>query len=271
MIDADGQLAPQTAAEHDENFLDFWCGYARTDGAELRRNRQLTRMVTDIPATLFNGVFHSALAPGDVAAAAAEAVALGAAHGVPVLWRVTPTTAVGTAAALEAIGWQPAGTAPVMLTTLPTTVEGREVPLPDRSVTIETVTASTLDEWSRTDFMGFGFPEDFTEYARTLDRAYGEPGDTRLVRFLARVDGEAAATSALLPGPTLGGIYSVATLPEHRGSGLGTAMTLTAMRAARDAGCAAAVLQASTMGQPVYERLGFRVVGSIDEFRPPAG
>lgn len=54
------------------------------------------------------------------------------------------------------------------------------------------------------------------------------------------------------------GIFNVATVPASRGRGYGAAATA---RAARAAGESALVwLQSSTMGHPVYERLGFRDV-----------
>lgn len=53
------------------------------------------------------------------------------------------------------------------------------------------------------------------------------------------------------------GIYTVATVPAARGRGYGTAVTEAAMDGTR---ARLAVLQASEMGQPVYERMGYRVV-----------
>jgi GNAT superfamily N-acetyltransferase len=57
------------------------------------------------------------------------------------------------------------------------------------------------------------------------------------------------------------GVHFVATLPEARGRGYGAAVTA---RAASVAPTLPAVLQASDLGRPVYERLGFRVVCRFD-------
>jgi ribosomal protein S18 acetylase RimI-like enzyme len=76
--------------------------------------------------------------------------------------------------------------------------------------------------------------------------------------YLARVDGRDVATAA---GFTLGGataIFSVATPPEHRGKGYGSAVTAHAVRDGFAAGAQFATLQSSAMGESVYRRLGFR-------------
>ncbi len=57
------------------------------------------------------------------------------------------------------------------------------------------------------------------------------------------------------------GIHFVATVPEARGRGYGAAITA---RAAASAPTLPAVLQASDLGRPVYERLGFSVVSRFD-------
>ncbi len=56
------------------------------------------------------------------------------------------------------------------------------------------------------------------------------------------------------------GVYSIATIASARRRGYGAAMTARVVADGLIAGCDAAALQASEMGRPIYERLGFRTV-----------
>jgi ribosomal protein S18 acetylase RimI-like enzyme len=56
------------------------------------------------------------------------------------------------------------------------------------------------------------------------------------------------------------GVYSIAAIPAARRRGYGAAMTARVVADGVAAGCDVAVLQASEMGRPIYERLGFRTV-----------
>lgn len=55
------------------------------------------------------------------------------------------------------------------------------------------------------------------------------------------------------------GVYAIATIPEARRRGYGAAMTARVVMDGLASGCDVAVLQASAVGRPVYERLGFKV------------
>jgi GNAT superfamily N-acetyltransferase len=255
-------FSPALAEAHDTNYADFSTGYARRAGSDLRRGTSFDRAIIDLPAPPFNGVFRSNLPEADIAAVAAETLTLACARRVPVAWRVTPTTPPHTSAALEALGWHAVRHTPVMAIELDTATSAKTRP----GVTVDEVTAATLAEWSRVVAVSFGCPEEYVEGPASYDRDVGLPGETALRRFLLRVDGEPLASSALLPGPpasNLAGIFCVGTLEAARGQGLGTVITQTAVEAARAAGAQVAVLQASDMGRPVYERLGFDTVASI--------
>lgn len=82
--------------------------------------------------------------------------------------------------------------------------------------------------------------------------------------YLGRVDGRPVATAVSVRTGEVVGIYSVATVPEARGRGYGTALTWRTLADA-DPGVRAAVLQASPMGRPIYERMGFRLVREFIE------
>jgi predicted GNAT family acetyltransferase len=66
-------------------------------------------------------------------------------------------------------------------------------------------------------------------------------------------------------------VTAVATLPEHRGRGLASAIVERLLADARDRGMRTGTLQASKAGAPVYERLGFADLGFIEmwELRAP--
>lgn len=76
--------------------------------------------------------------------------------------------------------------------------------------------------------------------------------------FVAYRGGAPVATSALcITGETVG-IYNVAVPAAERGRGLGAGITAYAIRRGAIAhGARTATLQASEMGRPVYERMGF--------------
>ena len=56
------------------------------------------------------------------------------------------------------------------------------------------------------------------------------------------------------------GVYSIATIEGARRRGFGAAMTARVAADGVAAGCDVAALQASELGRPIYERLGFRTV-----------
>lgn len=68
------------------------------------------------------------------------------------------------------------------------------------------------------------------------------------------------------------GVTFVAARPEARGRGLVTALMRQALREARSRGCETTTLEATKLGRPVYERLGYRALGPVEmwERRAPA-
>ena len=90
--------------------------------------------------------------------------------------------------------------------------------------------------------------------------------DGRLVNVIATLDGLPVATGCAWLNGTTVGLYNIATLKEPRGRGLGYAVTARLMDLGRERGCTDAVLHASEMGRPVYERLGFTHVCDVPQY-----
>jgi GNAT superfamily N-acetyltransferase len=112
------------------------------------------------------------------------------------------------------------------------------------------------------------------EVCRINDRAYGYPDGTfarglgdspQGVRFYrARLDGEPAS---VVGATDLGGdcgIWWVATLPEARGHALAGRLMHVILSEARVRGCDVSTLEATKLGAPVYERLGYRDIGTLE-------
>jgi ribosomal protein S18 acetylase RimI-like enzyme len=82
------------------------------------------------------------------------------------------------------------------------------------------------------------------------------------------------ATSELVLGAGVAGIYGVATIPEARRQGIGTTMTLTALREARALGYRVGVLSTGGKGSPpfrVYQRIGFREYCNLGGYECASG
>ena len=89
-------------------------------------------------------------------------------------------------------------------------------------------------------------------------------------RFVAFVDGEPVATSRLSMAGGVAGLYTMVTLPHARRRGIGLAMAHRALLAGREAGMRLAALQATDMGFPIYERLGFEEQFTYEMLSRPA-
>jgi GNAT superfamily N-acetyltransferase len=78
--------------------------------------------------------------------------------------------------------------------------------------------------------------------------------------WVGRVDGRAVTTAMAYIGEGFVGLYGVATTPDARGRGYGEAITWVATLCRPDL---PATLQASPLGRPIYERMGYRTIAEF--------
>jgi ribosomal protein S18 acetylase RimI-like enzyme len=136
-----------------------------------------------------------------------------------------------------------------------------EIELPD-GATIEVVRdAAAFREWLDVMVAGFGMPREIGD-AYTAFGALGFEDDLPVRSLLVRVGDHPVATALGAFADRGMVIANVTTIPEHRGRGLGRAVTLAAMRIGAAAGAQIAVLQSTDMGRGVYRRLGFEEFGT---------
>ncbi|GIG02900.1 acetyltransferase [Catellatospora citrea] len=180
------------------------------------------------------------------------------------LWWVGADSDHGTAEGLLAHGAQQVADLPVMAIDITTFTD----PVTPADLKIRTVGGrAEMEEYVQAYAEPLGFdPDDLKPVVeRELDFGYLD-----VVRLAGIVDGGTVATCALSLGTDVAGIFCVATAPEYRRRGIATALTLEALRIARQSGRTVATLQASSDGEPVYRRLGFETVSRYRLFALPA-
>jgi hypothetical protein len=92
-----------------------------------------------------------------------------------------------------------------------------------------------------------------------------DPGVALLVGYL---DGDPATTGRLSCLGTVAEVNSITTPPRFERRGLGTAMTWAVLAEGARRGCVSALLTATTMGYPVYVRMGFQPVAAFRTYIP---
>lgn len=118
--------------------------------------------------------------------------------------------------------------------------------------------------WAHVFTLGYGMPADWESAIFKLWFSLGL--DFPVQNYLGYLDGKPISTSTVFYADGVAGIYDVATLPEARGRGLGTALTLAPLLDAREEGYRIGVLQSSEMGFSVYQKMGFKHVCQIENF-----
>lgn len=83
------------------------------------------------------------------------------------------------------------------------------------------------------------------------------------------LEGEPVVTAIGVTANGTTGVYNVATTPEVRGRGFGTAATYAIVEAGIEKGASLSVLQSTPMGFSVYESMGYETVGTQVHYTLP--
>jgi GNAT superfamily N-acetyltransferase len=87
--------------------------------------------------------------------------------------------------------------------------------------------------------------------------------------FIAYLDGEPVSIAMSIVSHGVAGIYWVGSLERARGKGVGRAVTAAATNAGFELGAEIASLQASPMGKPIYEAMGYETIFDYRLFMSP--
>lgn len=116
----------------------------------------------------------------------------------------------------------------------------------------------TLRDFCAAGGRGFGIPPWILRVAVRHVPATTDGSGTTFRLFVGYAGGRPVATSAQVTRDGIVGVSFVSTIPDARKRGYGCAMTWAAIESGRRDGGSATYLQATAMGRPVYEAMGFR-------------
>jgi len=248
----DRGFSAEMVARLGANFVETFRSLARiVDGGEVIEYGGISLVVTGLPAAAFNIAFvRGPLA--DPAADLSRAVARFQTANLPFLIRFCVPPDPATSAIAKSLGLVDAPALPGMAMSN-TVAEG--TPCAGLSIVCAR-DRPTLEHHADVCARGFGISADIMD--RLVPPALLEMHDAEV--YVGYVDGLPVTSSALFLNNGVAGVYNVATVDGHRRKGLGAAMTWHAVQRGRELGCQCSGLLSSPMGQPVYERMGFRAI-----------
>jgi len=234
----------------------LWIQLGRSPQMGLYDGPDMLRVISDVPSPFCNNVLRAHLAPDDIDTRIEGTLAPYKSRKLPVRWWTSPSTRPAKLGSLlDAHGL-------IRMTDM----AGMAVHLPDLSekltrppdLTVKPVSdVNALERWIQVLTIGMGAPASVG--ALFFDVLAGSGFELPWRHYIGWLKGEAVACSSLLLGEGgIAGINFVATLPEARGQGIGSALTLVPLLDARVMGYRIGVLGATQMGLGVYQRLGFR-------------
>ena len=251
--------AERAALEH-ANWIAYLTGVVRcTDSGRVHREGGTVTILSDIPFDWFNQVLveRPDASPADLL----TGLERGRAHAVGSVVRLREgmddrfipiLTQAGLVAADEATITPGMVAFPIDRETIADAITPSHLPGFEIHRVMDAV---GLDHHRKVVTEGFGSPPAValgTTCAELLDRP-------ECVVYVGYADGVPVASGLGWRTGRVMGVYAIATVPTARHRGVGAAMTARIVTDGLASDCDVAALQASELGRPIYERLGFLI------------
>jgi GNAT superfamily N-acetyltransferase len=247
------------------NLFEHMLLFHHWDQAEIHNDPDMIWSITNIPFPRFNSILRAQISPGFIDATIEEAIKRCRSKKVPLLWWTGPATQPADLDKyLMAYGFTHKGDQPGMAADLYLLRE--DPPMPSGLVIKQVTDKKTLQKWCDVFGAGFRLPGFARDAFFDFNSDIGFNSRMPLRNYIGWLNDEPIATSTLVLGAGVAGIYNVATVPDARRKGVGYAMTLRPLQEARAKGYRVGVLYASEMGANVYIKMGFKEYCKIGQY-----
>ena len=244
------------------NLFDFFKLFEQWPRAEVHDSPDMLWTITDIPFPMFNSIFRARLSNPDAAIEAA--IARCKRRNVPMMWWTGPSTQpTELGIALKTFGFtgeEVIGMA-ADLHSLP-----REVSAPPGLVIQRVGNVEIMKKWCHVLCVGFEMPDFVGEAFLDLFCRIGFDSQSTVRHYIGRLNDEPVSASSMFLGTGVAGIYCVATVPEARKRGVGSATTLMPLHEAHTLGYQVGILHSTRMGVNAYCGLCFREYCKIVQY-----
>lgn len=251
-------------ASFETNLIDFMRG---VDGpvVTVHLDDDVLWCTSHIHSPMFNGALGARFPRQAAAQRANEVLGDLIDHGRPFLWWLTPNTRTPELeSTLLARGLVSRGPTNAMSLEMRAATDVM-TEVPTTGISIEAQTAENTDDLFRVMVAGFGMASELTEAMGACLSSIDGPR-TAFRNLLARLDGEPIGAGSVMVCDGIAGLYNIAVLPRARGRGIGRALTVALLRTAAELGASESILHASELGEPVYAKVGYRIVGHVERF-----
>lgn len=242
------------SAAVENNHFAYLASFRKWSKVRVFDEAELLYLRSQVPFPTFNAHVRLRATHEEAKKRIAAAVRYAKDSRLPVAWYTGPQTKPADAPELlTRAGFKARDIAPGMAIAMaelkPVSAHGFEIK--------QVASRAELEGWRGVFAAGFKIPsavaDAFVEAYTALGFAAGSPTH----HFTASVGGKLAGCATVFMGAGAAGIYNIATLPEYRGRGIGSALTLQALHYGHAKGFRVGVLQASSEGLPMYRSLGF--------------
>lgn len=241
------------------NRYQAFASFGRSPHGHVHEDAQMLRVFTDIAvlSPLCGWIFRAQLAADDIEEEIDQALSPFVSRRLPVIWNTDPSTRPPDLEThLLQYGLAPVFELAGMAAYLDTLVENLHAPAGLQILPVSS--SETLRQWAEAFVAGFNIAGNSEASVYDLFTSLVFDPDIPWYHFVGLLDGAPVATSAMVVGAGVAGIYFVATVPQTRRRGVGSLLTLAPLKKAIDMGYKIAVLHASPMAVSMYRSLGFK-------------